>query len=456
MIAARLSPPVRALLDAIWLLALALFVLAGMTLATFHGDEAMQIYMSHDYATTFIYKDPLRLETSPPYDIDSDQQLRLLNGSVNRYGIGLGWHLAGLTDGDLPPAPGWDWGLDYDRNVQTGHRPSDQLLTAGRASSTLFLAVSAAIMFGLGWQFGGRPLAYFVSGLYAVNPVVLLNGRRAMMEGSLLCFGLLAILLAAVISRRREQGAGGLWGWWIALTLSGGLALASKHSALVFVAAAYGWIFVAEMTRRNVVGIVTTSVKLAVSLILAALLFVGLSPALWNDPLARLQDLVAARERLIDIQIAADPLAPTTILQRVEGILIQPFLAPPMHYEVAYWANAQAITDEINGYMTSPLSGLQFGLVLGVPLTLLAGLGLIACLWLRPRGSWALSVGTLVWFAAATASVLVNPLPWQRYYLPLYPVASLLAGIGGAAVFRLFVQKRRQKLVPESLPVAAS
>ena len=52
---------------------------------------------------------------------------------------------------------------------------------AARFSSTLFLALSVAVMFVLGWQFGApharRLLAYLVSGLYALNPVVLLNGR---------------------------------------------------------------------------------------------------------------------------------------------------------------------------------------------------------------------------------------------------------------------------------------
>src|SRR5262245_15091981 len=90
-------------IDGLWLLALAIYVLAGMSIAPFHGDEPMQIYMSHDYATAFIYKTPQQLMTSPPYDIDTDPQLRILNGSVNRYAIGLAWHLAGMNDSILPP-----------------------------------------------------------------------------------------------------------------------------------------------------------------------------------------------------------------------------------------------------------------------------------------------------------------------------------------------------------------
>ncbi len=59
-------------------------------------------------------------------------------------------------------------------------------------------------MFALGWQFGRRLVAYFVSALYTLNPVILLNGRRALQEGSMLFFGMLVILIAALISQRSD------------------------------------------------------------------------------------------------------------------------------------------------------------------------------------------------------------------------------------------------------------
>jgi hypothetical protein len=133
---------------------------------------------------------------------------------------------------------------------------------------------------------------------------------------------------------------------------------------------------------------------------------------------------------------------------------VQPYLTPVMHFEVAYWANAETITAEINRYMASPLSGLQFGWFIGLPLTLLAGVGIAACLWpiFHPQQSWALSLGLLLWLGVTIVSLLVNPLPWQRYYLPLYPVATLLTGVGLQAAVRLFVQKRKQNSIAEPLP----
>jgi hypothetical protein len=434
------------LMDAGWLVALALFIVAGMMPATFHGDEAMQIYMSRDYVTAFIDRSPTSLMVNPPYYIDDDPWLRILNGSVNRYAIGLSWQLAGLNSGMLPPRPGWDWGLDYDRNVEIGHRPSDALMTAARLSSTLFLALSVGVIFGIGWQFGGRLPAYFMSGLYALNPIILLNGRRAMMEGSLLGFGLLTSWLAILISQGRTS-----WRWWLLFTLSAGLTLTSKHSGVVFVGGAFGWIGITALAKLfggqatplkskfNHLG--TTILKLILSGVGTVVIFIALSPALWSDPFARLGDLIAQRQMLLDLQVASDPNAPTSMIERMTGIVEQPFLIPPTHYEVAYWANATTITAEIEAYMASPLSGLQFGVLLGIPLTVLAGVGIVAAAHDRTR--W----GLLVWFLITAASLLVNPLPWQRYYLPLIPIVTVLSGIGFVKAVR-FVQKHLQPQSP--------
>jgi hypothetical protein len=226
----------------------------------------------------------------------------------------------------------------------------------------------------------------------------------------------------------------------------------------VFVGSAFGWIFITELLRPNLRDLLVTSLKLAVSLVFVFMLFIALSPALWIDPFARIQDLVAERQKLIDIQVQADPIAPTTLLQRIEGIVTQPFLVPPMHFEVANWAEARPITAEIARYMASPISGIQFGWLFGLPLTLFAGAGILFCLLpaFRPRASSALSLGLLLWLGITALSLLVNPLPWQRYYLPLYPIVSLLAGIGLQTTIRLIVQKRKQNPSADRLPIGAS
>ena len=437
----NLNPRFRPLMDVFWLAALTAFILAGMMLATFHGDEAMLIYMSHDYVTVFIDHQPDTLKVQPPYELDGDGWLRILNGSVSRYSIGLSWHLAGLNSGMLPPRPGWDWGLDYDTNVATGHRPSDALLAAGRLPSALLLVLGAAALFAIGRELGARPLAYAASALYTLNPILLLNGRRAMMEGSLMAFGLLAIWVAIRISR----GRGGWWAW-AALAALSALTLSSKHSGILFVGSALGWIGLCALVRCWSAGragwlpFARTVGALLLVGVLAVGLFIALSPALWNDTLARLGDLVTQRQFLLDIQVAAFGGA-TSIGQRLTDLLTQPFIAPLMHYEVSFWANAQAIQAEVARYMASPLSGLQGGVIVGGLLTVSVAVGLVALLRQRRAAADRWQIGVLAWVLLMTGSALVNPLGWQRYSIPQIPLFALLAAAGLVTVVR-WLQRR--------------
>lgn len=454
----RTAVKVTTLLDLVFLLIVAVFIVAGTPLASFHGDEPMQIYMSRDYETAFVERSPSALMTEPPYPIDSDQHLRILNGSVNRYSIGLARTLAGIGADQLPPRPGWDWGLVYNDNAASGRVPSDRLMLVARLPSALFLAASAVVIFALARQLGSaspkltRPFAYVVTALYALNPIILLNGRRAMQEGSLLFFGLLMLLTVLVIARHRADGKPVRLYLWIGLILAGGLTLASKHNGIVFVGAALGWVFVGELTHFDARGLARTTVGLIVAGLLIVALFIGLSPALWNDPAARLGDLLAARTELLDIQTVADPLSPTSLSQRVEGIITQPFMTPLAHFEVSSWATFEPITEQVDRYMASPLSGVQYNAVGGLALTALAGIGTAALLvpGLRPNREWASSLGLLLWLAITAASLLANPLPWQRYYLGLIPAAALLAGTGLMAIVRAFSVRYRQDAPAEA------
>ncbi len=162
------------------------------------------------------------------------------------------------------------------------------------------------------------------------------------------------------------------------------------------------------------------------ALIVSGLLMVGafiaLSPALWNDPPARVVNLLEERTRLLDIQVSIDPLAPLTLLQRLEAIVLQPTITPVMYYELGSWTEAEPIRVEIERY------GLWHGYpdgVFGVLIMLAAGAGIVVAGW-----RWWRYAGLLMWLGLTVISLLVNPLPWQRYYLPLIPVAALLAGLG--------------------------
>src|SRR5947207_10753983 len=96
----------RRFFDALFVSALLLYALAGMTLTPFHGDETTTIYLSRDWATIVLQGNPAAVRFQPTYS--DDQQLRLVNGVFSKYTIGLVWSTLGLTVTDLPGR--WWWG----------------------------------------------------------------------------------------------------------------------------------------------------------------------------------------------------------------------------------------------------------------------------------------------------------------------------------------------------------
>ncbi len=428
------------------LTALIVYGLAGVPLAPFHGDEGMQVRVTEDYITAFVEQNPSDLITNPPYTIDSRPHLRLINGSVQRYAAGLVLYIGGHNRGDLPIEPGWNWGLNYEDNVAGGWLPKDSVLHKARYVSAGFFAASIMLLFILARMVGGRWAAYPAVLLYGLNPVLLLNGRRAMMEGSFLFFGLLVILLGAVAARRLPDDRYPGLHYYVFLAITGGLALASKHTNAVFLASAWSWLGFA-MLWHTIRGsqrwgrLVLHGIALTAAGVGAMAVFVGLSPALWNDPIARLGDLARERTHLLNIQVMIDEKAPTTIEWRARNLIIEPYSAPVSYYEMRSWDRADAIHHQIARYERSGLAGLPTSVQVGLPLTLLSIFGLGTLFW-RKEDRW-FAGGVAVWLGWTALGLMLNPLPWQRYYLPLMPIATLLGGIGMGMVARWICQRIR-------------
>ena len=71
-------------------------------------------------------------------------------------------------------------------------------------------ALGVIPIFVLGWNLRLRSMAYPAALLYALHPVILLNGRRAMMEGSLILFSLLTMawLVAIIVAEHSASATG--------------------------------------------------------------------------------------------------------------------------------------------------------------------------------------------------------------------------------------------------------
>lgn len=415
-------------LDALWILALALYVLAGMKLVPFHGDESTLVYMGHDYYHQFVDGD-LSLVT---YDETGRinpalQYLRLLNGTISKYLYGFMAYTGGFSVNDLNEQ--WDWGAGWDYNEDTDRIPQPEILARTRFISSLQHILAIAVLFGIGRYTFNRPTAYVASFYFTLNPGLLMNGRRAMMEGSHILFMLLFILVALWAIRNRK--------WWqhILVGICAGLALAAKHPnafVIVLVYFACGSYYVLNLLWQP--SLRKTLSRATVTLILGGLLgiatFIALNPAWWGDPSARLAEILTLRSELLAQQTQDSAFTYQTWEERFGGFFENVFIAPSQYFESQTWDTFDEIQDQIEGYERSGLGGVSIGgsIAGGVIVLLLVVYGFFRLMsdWtVAPEHRWLM----VVWIIGIiTVTVLFTPLSWQRYYQPVYPVVGLLIG----------------------------
>ncbi|MFQ3565779.1 MAG: phospholipid carrier-dependent glycosyltransferase [Aggregatilineales bacterium] len=403
-----------------------IYVIGGMAIAPFHGDESTQIYMSRDYAYLFIERDLDRVRYQDPPLSSTEQHLRLLNGTVNKLLIGAMWHAAGFTVDDLNEQ--WDWGAGPEHNQANGHAPSSALLRVARLPSTLLLAASIPLIYILGALFNWRA-GLLAAAYYTFNPALLLNGRRAMMEGSLIFFSLLTVL--AGVSLLRARG-GRLWGACLLLGAAAGLALASKHNAIFVVLPVFAVAGLVGAAQSAAPAARRAGVKRIAALIVAGLLalliFYALNPAWWGDPFVRAHQVLDLRADLLAGQAQAFG-GYASLRDQLEGFFRQAWIVVPQYYEAAGWE--EFLSEQIDVYENAVWRGIRLG---GTAAGALALIALSSYgVWRLVRGftlpGLRLLVGT--WAAVALLSTaLLTPLEWQRYYLPAYPAIGLLAAIG--------------------------
>ncbi len=425
-------------LDGVWLMALAIYVLAGVDSVPFHGDESSLIAMSRDYVYLMQQRalEPVLYDPSPADPME--QELRLINGTVGKMAMGLAWDLAGLTGDDLNRP--WLWGADWDYNVRNGHLPGERLLRAARLSSAVLTVLSVIAVAGAAGLLGGRPAAWAAALFYVTAPAVLLNGRRAMMEGSHLAFSTWTALAALLILReqarrpwRRRRLA------WLYATLGAlaGLAVASKHPAAMVVALAFAGVALqplrCPLERRAWIG---HAGRVLGAGVLALLVFLALNPAWWSDPLGMPGRVLEMRRTLLDQQVQGFG-GYESWGERLAELVTQAFGAAPQYYESPGWA--EWVADEIARYDGSLLAGRPGGWGWGAVMAALTAAGAWA---LGRRWREDVALGALGWAAGiALALLLATPLAWQRYYLPLQPPLAVLAGYGLATLGRWAVRR---------------
>jgi hypothetical protein len=476
------------LLDVLFLGALGVYIFAGLEKVPFHGDEATFVHMSQDYHILFYERDFDRVIWHSPLWASRDQYLRAMNGAINPLTIGLTWDLAGYAATDLNP--GWDWieepryGWDqWAWNLRLGSKPPDDLLHVARLPSTVFTVLSVVVVFVIARRLSGsRWAAWAACLIYATTPGVLVNGRRAMQEGSMLFSTALVMLVAIQVIREQARPAVAwrrLTGWYLAGGAVCGFAMACKHSSSVIIVAA--WLVIAALPwlrnttradrrflRRHKYSLVAAALVAALTVTIlvpvwwslprlitllglivlvltigfevgnaarwtlvggagAALLAAWLvEPTVWVNLVAHPLDILSARDRLIEVQ-GERVGTQDSLRERTETLFDEAFFAGTQYFEDPPWADFAPITAQIEAYEDAHLDGRGGGLGWGVLLIALDALG---ALWLLAR--WRDGTALLIasWLLVSALSLMMNPLAWQRYYLILHAPLAVIAGLG--------------------------
>lgn len=444
----------KRLADGAFLVALMLYILSGMALVPPHGDEFMQVSMARDFFHR-LHGDWAALAFVPPAEPDTLPYLRLINGTLNANLIGLFWWVSGRSEADLPGIFAWEMPLDW--NQARGNVPADDALHLARWPSALLTALGVIPIFGIGWHLRLRSLAYPAALLYALHPTILLNGRRAMMEGSLMLFSLLTMYwLVALIVAEHSASAQGfmkrlpLWVRYGVLGLFIGLTLAAKHTGLVVAAAALLAALAAGIVRDKPRRPLRALGWTALAGVVGLAVWFALSPAYWRDPAGALRATLQARIELLQSQTESAALAHASLADRVAALITQPFMTPPQFYEAPTWSGV--VDPQIAAYRASAGDGWEWGPIFGAGFTLLALIGLAALVrdaFRRDLIAWAI----LMWTAGSVLMALTIPINWQRYYLPLALVGIVLAAEG---LGRLLVRRDMpaEEAPPRSRPLS--
>ncbi len=370
----------------------------------FHPDESTYLYMAADGAALLHH--PQTLAYTGQTDLKT--HYRLVNAPLSRtlFALGLALH------GQSPLAQDWDWSASWEANVARGALPSQAQLLAARQVATLCVALAGWLLALVACRLGGGGLAWLTLVGFLLNPLVLLHGRRAMMEAPMLLG--IAWLLWELTAEHPKP-------WRVGLALA--WAIWAKYWTVALWPVAW-WV----VWRRA-----SSAAQRWRDLLVVSLLPVGvgivLQPVLWQTPWQTLLAMVRERLQVTAAQQAAfravlPAYVPSTPWQRLGLLLGQLYLAPLAYLDLGkYQAPLRAAIAAYDAH-----GFLHWGRGLwgaGVQL-MLTGLGLLGmlrrarCKTFESEG-WAWCVFGIAAAAQWGWMLLTLPLAFQRYALPVLP-----------------------------------
>jgi hypothetical protein len=467
-------------LDLILLLLLAGYILSGINLVPFHGDESTLILMSEDYDKIVKQGDLKDVLFNPKGT--PNQNIRLSTGSVLPFSIGVARDITHAGG----PIKKWLWSASWEENVIQGDMPNSKLLFLARTCSALMGILSIVLFFITArLLFTSRLVAWTATLVLATHSDILVNFRRAMQEGPKFLFLILTLYVASHILKdlyrlkiRRYL--------YVMLGAASGLTLAAKQdtapmlvaiylalallpiwqketfqiilSNLLYLGAAASFAFACFLAFMPVfwgwwdsmlvlTGFVTILFQLPVwkidpaakLLALAGcLLIVGVaieSPTQWRRIQAPVISMIETRKSLMRDQVEyyqGNNLFYLSTAGKKILFLFETMLTSKAMYMEAPSFDIPPVHEQITAYEGSMVSGRNGSLLAD---------GCVAVLAIV--GGWSLlkrfnAESLLVYSLLITSGILLFvmvPLAWQRYFLIMQIPYSLIAGVGANEIW---------------------
>ncbi len=441
-----------------------LFFLRGIEAVPYHPDESAWLRMGKDAEIVTFKMNPAALAYRTAGS-ENDDILRLLNGPVTKYFIGLAWMARGYAPAEMPDD--WNWEESWDANVAAWPKPG--VLLAGRLGVTLVTAIGAGLIYLLGRNLGNRVTGVLAALFYIADPLILLHGRRAMAEGAMVTSLLAGLLAIGWLARRadRDRSRGWTWSRLAAAAAAGacvGIATAAKQTNVILVPAAALVLLLTSFAAGQVTPkrIAWYAADLAVLGGAAFVVFFAMNPVMWRSPFEVARLMVSTREALVNAQLAGIPAVGgqkdigldfgARVIKGINGA----FLIPPRVWDVTKYLDHLRPLAE--AYFADPLTQVARLQPLTSIMALLGVLGLVSSTGkaLRRSGEAVALLTIVIWTVAFVVLVgIAIPIAWQRYFMGMLPPYWLFAAAGLDALVVQGIRGGRRVLIGARQPFRA-
>ena len=309
--------------------------------------------------------------------------------------------------------------MTWEQNLEIGAIPSPALLTTARFIPTILLSISIYLFYFSIRMILPKTPAHIATLFLGLNPLILLHGRRAMSEPTLL-FGVILFLWSVTRDNIKPVLVG------IALAI----AFNAKQTGIFLIPA--GIIAVCTLPNgdhRLRKMLARSAAVLAIFLIITLLL----NPYYWKSPLSALLAGFLGRSQLFDLQLA-DHLAGTNpnVLTSILSFIVNLFILPPAVSEIGKYLGPMAHEIQIYQNIVPHVWGRS--LIAGsLQLTIfLSGFFVMYKRYAKETKSVNQSLKLMLYATVFLfmGILIALPIPWQRYVVPVIPLVAFWLGYG--------------------------